>query len=489
MKLITISTQKCANLVYNLKDNKLSTLNGGIDQTFHHNWGSCVDYKQLKFIVSQPNSTLQHFDSVQFQSLFNTTYKSKKIQNINFGHLLMIQEHSVISINPSDSLVLINTSSNKLLTYEKLISNENQYKFYYYDNESMNISLLGQRTQDGKLIYTSYEVMDLQTSLYFLISKQKIKNAIKLALQFKSLQKLDVLEPLLVNLFRKKQKQELLETKEYKVFMEMVKLIEEQSKIQKNQQEEVPIENSQNRSRNDDEGFGQVLELKQQQMSELVGDFVQLQEYNLTKDEHNFADNHSQKNLISGFESYSEVLIREKAEKLRKEQIKKQEILAKKLYKENKKISRKRKKKRFDYYIDNIFLQKLLVLSYQNNKPMLVKILVSKKMPRDFKLKLLWNTNDYCSLVYRMEKLKYQNQDYARQLINQKFQCYKTDFYVNYNGRLNTRYYLVSIILPKLNEALTISRVQYKLKFKIKLDAIDQYLISEYYHIRNSLNK
>ncbi len=46
-----------------------------------------------------------------------------------------------------------------------------------------------------------------------------------------------------------------------------------------------------------------------------------------------------------------------------------------KLYRQNRKINKKLKRERLLKWVDNVFLHKLLINSYRNNKRMLLKIL------------------------------------------------------------------------------------------------------------------
>ena len=56
---------------------------------------------------------------------------------MRFGNLFSVGNEAVISINPEDSVVLINMKNNRILTYEEVKNCEK----YYFDSKT--ISLLG----------------------------------------------------------------------------------------------------------------------------------------------------------------------------------------------------------------------------------------------------------------------------------------------------------------------------------------------------------
>eukprot|EP00347_Sterkiella_histriomuscorum_P021595 403333431 len=245
---ILLSTSLNNHFIWNVQSENLSSLSPQNTNQFSQQFtGSCINPVQQNLILTQTNSQISHYQRQTLAHLYTSTYRSKKIKNINFGHLFTLNsDDALLSVNPLDSLVLINIESNKLLSYEQLSQNDNEleYSFYeiqqskdYKDTYVSKIVLIGQYKSSKQLVIGEYQIMSLRNSFTELVTQDKIKNAIKLCLKYKCLNSdLKILQPLLVKLLRKKQKPELLESKEYKVLMQIVQQLEQNILMRSDQQ-------------------------------------------------------------------------------------------------------------------------------------------------------------------------------------------------------------------------------------------------------------
>lgn len=108
--MLIITTSKHAHLTYNLltkNQMKIEPLPNLQSQSFNFT-GNTFDISQQRIICTQPNSTLWHVNSVEFKVEMSTSYKSKKVKDLKFGNLFSLKGNNLLSINPEDSIVLLN---------------------------------------------------------------------------------------------------------------------------------------------------------------------------------------------------------------------------------------------------------------------------------------------------------------------------------------------------------------------------------------------
>jgi hypothetical protein len=92
---------------------------------------------------------LQHINPDTLKVDFATQYKSKKVTDLLFGNLFSMNEgKSMISVHPINSLVLIDTVTNKLVAYEAL---KQQSAIYSMNLEKREIFILSQAIENTHL--------------------------------------------------------------------------------------------------------------------------------------------------------------------------------------------------------------------------------------------------------------------------------------------------------------------------------------------------
>ena len=98
----------------------------------------------------------------------------------------MNEGKSLISVHPNNSLVLIDAVTNKLVAYEAI---KVYSAIYSVSLDQREIFVLSQANDNTHLTLQTYRVLNLKETLNDNLqgSKQRLKTAIKLILQYKSL--------------------------------------------------------------------------------------------------------------------------------------------------------------------------------------------------------------------------------------------------------------------------------------------------------------
>jgi len=124
---------------------------------------------------------------------FQTSYQSKKIKDITFGHLFVLKQNWLLSVNPLNCIVLIDMRTNRLISYEPLKLG----KCFSLNKEENSIYYLS--PQERGLLLAQIKIQTLLE--YFEDSTGK--QAMKLILKQKVLQNLDICGTFVTSLYRK----------------------------------------------------------------------------------------------------------------------------------------------------------------------------------------------------------------------------------------------------------------------------------------------
>lgn len=124
---------------------------------------------------------------------FQTSYQSKKIKDITFGHLFVLKQNWLLSVSPLNCIVLIDMRTNRLISYEPLKLG----KCFSFNQEDNSIYYLS--PDERGVLLAQIKVQTLLEHFKDSTGKQ----AMKLILKQKVLQNLDICGTFVTSLYRK----------------------------------------------------------------------------------------------------------------------------------------------------------------------------------------------------------------------------------------------------------------------------------------------